>query len=439
MVQLGEGRGGAGRLGGHRLTPSPVPVPDEMVRGACEAAVATARGLERSAVPGPMRPYLKMQWLPGAALAPIRRVLDADDAFRASVAGVATEEMVGRASFLFLTRPDGWAEELGALAVATSDVEAVSAEERAERSAARRVAGLEARVADLTAHLDAAIASLAAAESRAAAEAERRAAADASASALSAQVDALRHERDDARARVARAEARVAEAEAALAEVVSSPPPSQPASPVVDTAALSSAIDAAAAALARAASLLADAAVAEGDPPVSPARSSSPSAAERSRRRVPVALPMGVFDDSAEAAEHLVRVPGAVLVVDGYNCTLRDEVLAGLPIPEQRRRLVDALGELAARTGVEVEVVFDGGDVGESPVASGGGRRGVRVRFSAPGEEADDDVIARVVSLPPERPVVVASSDRRVRAGAAPGGANVISAEQLIGLVRARR
>ena len=436
MVQLGEVRGGAGRLGGHRLTGSSVPVPGELVRGACEAAVATARGLERSAVPGPLRPYLKMQWLPAAALGPIRRVLDDDEGFRASVAAVATEETVGRASFLFLTRPEGWAEEVGALVAATSDVATVSAEERAERSASRRVAGLEARVADLTTRLDAAVASLAAAESRVAAERELRSAAEATSAALSAQVDALRHERDDARARVARAEARVAEAEAALADVVATPPAPEPVAPAVNTVAVSSAIDDAAAALARAASLLAGAAVAEPMPPV--ALVTSP-AGERSRRRVPVRLPMGMFEDSVEAAEHLVRVPGAVLVVDGYNCTLRDEVLAGLPIPEQRRRLVDALGELAARTGVEIEVVFDGGDVGASPVPPVGARRGVRVRFSAPGEEADDDVIARVASLPADRPVVVASSDRRVQTGAAAGGANVVSAEQLIGLVRSRR
>ena len=39
-----------------------------------------------------------------------------------------------------------------------------------------------------------------------------------------------------------------------------------------------------------------------------------------------------------------------VLLVDGYNVTM--QAWPDVPIPEQRRRLVDALAGLAARTGV---------------------------------------------------------------------------------------
>jgi len=49
-----------------------------------------------------------------------------------------------------------------------------------------------------------------------------------------------------------------------------------------------------------------------------------------------VPLPPGIFDDSVEAAEHLVRVPGVVLLVDGYNVSQLG--WADLPIAEQRQR-----------------------------------------------------------------------------------------------------
>jgi predicted RNA-binding protein with PIN domain len=147
---------------------------------------------------------------------------------------------------------------------------------------------------------------------------------------------------------------------------------------------------------------------------------------------MPVALPPGIFDDSVEAADHLVRVPGVSVLVDGYNVSK-----LGWPdhsIAEQRRRLVDALSEMSARTGAEVAVVFDGADTVWAPQVPSTGRR-VRVLFSPPGVEADDVVIARAAELRPFRPVVVASSDNRVRAGSAGAGANVISSPQLLAVL----
>ena len=147
----------------------------------------------------------------------------------------------------------------------------------------------------------------------------------------------------------------------------------------------------------------------------------------------PVPLPPGIFDDSVEAAEHLVRVPGVVLLVDGYNVSLLG--WPDLPIAEQRARLVDALAELAARSGAEVTVVFDGADTAYPGIVPGTARP-VRVVFSPPGVEADDVVIGRVAELRPFRPVVVASSDRRVQAGTAQSGGNVISSPQLLAVLR---
>ena len=138
---------------------------------------------------------------------------------------------------------------------------------------------------------------------------------------------------------------------------------------------------------------------------------------------MPVALPAGIFDDSVEAAERLVRVPGVAVLVDGY-----DVGKLGWPdhsIAEQRRRLVDALSEMSARTGAEVAVVFDGADTVRAPRVRR--RDGGYGCASPPGVEADDVVIARAAEGCAFRPVVVASSDNRVRAGSAGAGANVIS------------
>jgi predicted RNA-binding protein with PIN domain len=150
-------------------------------------------------------------------------------------------------------------------------------------------------------------------------------------------------------------------------------------------------------------------------------------------RRVPLALPGGLLDDSVEAVEHLLRAPGVLLLVDGYNVTMTG--WPELPVGEQRRRLLGALGETAARTGAAVEVVFDGADVEPLSVPRQV-RQMVRVRFSPPDIEADDVVLDLLAQLPVARPVAVASSDNRVRDGARRLGANLVHARQLVNLLR---
>ena len=88
---------------------------------------------------------------------------------------------------------------------------------------------------------------------------------------------------------------------------------------------------------------------------------------------MPLRLPGGVWADSSEAALHLLRSPGVLLVVDGYNVAKLG--WPQLALADQRARLLDALDELAARYGTDVRVVFDGADVAQLPV----GRRYIRV------------------------------------------------------------
>jgi predicted RNA-binding protein with PIN domain len=134
-------------------------------------------------------------------------------------------------------------------------------------------------------------------------------------------------------------------------------------------------------------------------------------------------------DDPAVLAQ-LLAMPQAHLVVDGYNVTKTG--FPALPLVDQRRRLVDALVPLAARTGAEVTCVFDGAEVdGRSAQRV----RGVRVLFSDPGTTADELIRRLVRAEPPGRPIVVVSSDNEVARGVRASGARALPAGALLRLL----
>ncbi|MFB4307901.1 NYN domain-containing protein [Actinomadura sp. GTD37] len=123
------------------------------------------------------------------------------------------------------------------------------------------------------------------------------------------------------------------------------------------------------------------------------------------------ALPgRAVSDGDPQLLDRLLTLPQVHLVVDGYNVTKTG--YGELPLSDQRSRLVSGLGGLAAQTRAEVTCVFDGAEL-DAPVAIVA-PRGVRVRFSAPGQTADEMIVELVRAEPPGRPVVVVSSDREV-------------------------
>ena len=473
-------------------------------------AVAGAR--MRPPVPSPpaLKPYLRFQKLPGAALGPVRRAVDGDDEFRERIAAVVDEELAGRVGWLWLHRPDGWADEVADLVAAEQADEAAATEQRQERvaskrvdaaeSAARRATGevaavraelagehdrrveaestrgrLERRVAQLEVELSGARRRVAQADQDRAAAAERVADADQRASMAEARAAVAEAQLSEAEAR-----ARVAEAALELARRGGEAPvvvpevgprevergeaggrdvggreverrevrgePVRPGPAPADNAALVDALRDAATATERLGAALAAAAAAVGPagdvcPPDHARRPPRPPHAPRGDRpprppaggrprRTPLALPGGMFADTVQAATHLVRQPGVLLVVDGYNAAKRgwpDDALA-----VQRERLLDALEELVARHGTAVHVVFDGADLWTAPP----GRRHLRIEFSPAGVTADEIIVELVGSLPADRPVVVATNDGEVRGGARAGGANVISSEQLLAVAR---
>jgi predicted RNA-binding protein with PIN domain len=144
-----------------------------------------------------------------------------------------------------------------------------------------------------------------------------------------------------------------------------------------------------------------------------------------------VAIPGGLYADSAAVAEHLLRLPGIVVLVDGYNVAKLG--WAALSLEAQRERTIVTAEDIARRWGTDVTIVFDGADV---PGASAPRRRLVRVVYSPAGVLADDVLRAEVDQLDHRRQVVVVTSDQAVVADVRAAGANTIASDQFLGVAR---
>jgi hypothetical protein len=414
--------------------------------------------------------------------ATLRSVLDDDESFRARVADEAErigETGLGRSSWLFLVRPEGWREELDAMVedAARAAQRAGAADE--ERSAVRRLAQVEDALQRSRSDAAAAEERRQRAERQVADERERRVAAEGEAAALRTERDAVEGRRaaavrDLAAARELAEERlqelrtlhrRLTEAEEAAARLddeldalrdadpAGAADVASPSAPSVGStvppgvaAAVSGAAVAAselASRLAEVAAALEPATAADVAPPA-PVPAPAPAGRRvagpdgdgvnrppRQRRRAPV-LTRGVIDGTTEATRQYLSLPGVVVVVDGYNVTMQG--WPSLDHAGQRDGLIAMAGALGARTGAEFRLVFDG--VGEGGVPAVQAPLPVRVVFSPGDREADDVVLDLVDAVPVERPVVVVSSDRRVRDGARARGAAVVSSDGLLRLGR---
>jgi predicted RNA-binding protein with PIN domain len=433
--------------------------PNTLLRPALEAAMQVARAGEAAdptePAPPALRRYLNFARLPAPALDIARRVIDEDEGFRRRVAAKLSEQDVGEAGWLWLTRPDGWQDRLEELRKNQQKVEHAAHDAKVERESQRRLAGAEDRARRAEVALGARVRE--AEEARVALAEERalRRQAETELAQITTTIDELhtqrnaavrqlkdveselaqrsadlRHARHEIRMREAELEQAVVAKDAALQAVTASQQagagpgtitPVELATVVAEAAAGAERLSAS---LAAAAQLLMSA---EQPPAAATAAPSTTAEPRTPPRRTPLRVRPGTTEDSAEAADHLLRTPGAVLLVDGYN--ISHAVWWDQPIAAQRDRLVGALSELHARTGVDIEVVFDGAEVERG--ASMSPRPAVRVRFSPPGVEADDVIIDLAGAIPANRPVIVASSDRRVREGARRHGANLLGARQL--------
>jgi predicted RNA-binding protein with PIN domain len=441
--------------------------PTTMIRPALEAAVQVARAGEAAEpsepAPAALRRYLNFARLPAPALDIARKVVEEDAEFRARVASHITEADVGEAGWLWLSRPDGWEARIEDLRKKHQEREHAAHEEQVERQAHRRLAGAEDRARRAEVALMAKTQEVASVREELAAHRAARQQIETELNRVSATVNELGAQRNAAVRRLKEVEAELAQRTADLrharaelrtrendlaqtkATVMATPVASPvdgpatvegPSADALDRASLAALVGEAARAAELLSGALAQAAHVLAPPEKSAPPPPPPAVASSGRTPVPARtphpIPLGLAGDSAGAADVLLRIPGAQLLVDGYN--ISQAAWWGQPIAHQRSRLVDALAELHARTGIEIVVVFDGAEV--EPAGLRAPRPAVHVRFSPPGVEADDVILDVLDSIPVRRPVIVASSDNRVRDGARRRGANVLGARQLLTALR---
>jgi predicted RNA-binding protein with PIN domain len=160
-----------------------------------------------------------------------------------------------------------------------------------------------------------------------------------------------------------------------------------------------------------------------------------PRATSRSRRSPACSsrpAPAHVSAPRARAGEHHLVVPEARrrVLVDGNN------VVGSRPDgwwrdrPGAARRLVAELQALAARTGDDISVVFDGRPVAGMPE---GVHDGIRVAYARRSgrDAADDRIVEDIAGDPDAGSLVVVTSDRALAERARASGARVEGAGSL--------
>jgi predicted RNA-binding protein with PIN domain len=129
--------------------------------------------------------------------------------------------------------------------------------------------------------------------------------------------------------------------------------------------------------------------------------------------------------------EQYLALPRARFIVDGYNVSKQSWPAASLEV--QRNRLLTGLAALIARTGADTTVVFDAAATATRPVVAT--PRGVKVLFSPPGVIADDVIRQLVDAEPAGRVVVVVTDDREVLTDVASAGARTVGSRALVQLL----
>jgi predicted RNA-binding protein with PIN domain len=450
----------------------PPELPEALLAGYLDAALATLRAADPGELPGPLRQY--QTWTPKRlrhprVLADVRRTLDLDQSFRKAVDERVLDEEEALAR---LVRAGRHAEALasgetpeavarvglalgqdGAAAVQAAVAAAATSRARAEAAAVRSaLAGAESEL-DLArerAEAEAAGARTAREELRAAreelrrVERERRALADRLEGLereLAQSAAALRAARDEAAATQRRLGGRVAELQARLTESQRSYRALRRSAGQVDpvvaeaVGALERDLDA----LRRATGLASDGGRGQGSGGAPGAGSSAGAGtgpARRPERRSPLAVPGGRGADDPETLAAWMGTDGVLVLVDGYNVTKHPQGFPDRGLEDQRTLLLDLCRRLGRRFGAEITVVFDGGTVGPLPTRLPLGP--VEVVFTDAGRSADDEIVARTNAAPPERPVVVVTSDNELRSRVATLGATVTRSPALLGLATAR-
>jgi predicted RNA-binding protein with PIN domain len=441
--------------------PDPLPdLPEKLLAGYLDAALETLRAADPAELPGALRQY--QTWTPRRLRHPrvlglVRRTLDVDRSFRDAVdkrvldqedalarllrAGRHTEALASGEAPEMVARV-GLALGAGGEAAVDAAVEAAAASQAQAEAAAVRsaLAGAESELDAARARADAEAAATRAAreELRAAreelrrVERERRALAD-RASALEQELAsagaALRAARSEAAAEQRRLGGRVAELQARLTETQRNYRALRRSTGQVDpmVAEAVGALERDLGALRRATGL---------DVEAAPAAAAAAAEPRRPERREPLPVPGGRRADDPETLAAWMATDGVLVLVDGYNVTKHPLGFPERSLEDQRTLVLDLCRRLARRFGAAVTVVFDGGTI--EPIPSRLPLGPVEVVFTDAGRTADDEIVARTNATPPERPVVVVSSDNELRERVGALGASAARSPALLGLATAR-
>jgi predicted RNA-binding protein with PIN domain len=476
----------------------PLPeVPESLLAGYLDAALAALRAADQGELPGPLRQY--QTWTPKRLRNPrvlgvVRRTLDLDESFRKAV-----DERVldGEEALARLLRAGRHAEALASgetpeavarvgialgqegQAAVQAAVAAAAANRATEEAAAVRsaLAGAESELdsARERAEAEAAAARAAREELRGAREELRRVERERKALAermealereLAQSAAALRAAKEEAADERRRMSGRAAELQARLAESQRNQRALRRSAGQVDPAVAEAvgALDRDLAVLRRVTGLgegggsgratgqppaagggghVTEGSATEGSAGVAgrggrgTGRSRGAGAAgAREPERRPLAVPGGRGQDDPETLAAWMGTDGVLVLVDGYNVTKHPQGFAERGLEDQRTLLLDLCRRLARRFGAELTVVFDGGTVGPIPTRLPLGP--VEMVFTDPGRSADDEIVVRVNAAPPERPVVVVTSDNELRSRVGALGATVARSPALLGLAGAR-
>jgi predicted RNA-binding protein with PIN domain len=410
-------------------------VPDAALRSALEFAVgiaaAGAKVRPPLAFPAGLKRFLRFHKLPPTALAHARAAIEGDDDFRRRIGTAASSELVDEIGVLWLTRPDGWERIVGDLLPekVVDDETALRREERKRIAAQEAAARARAEVLSVKAELDR----------------ER-----AGKAAMTAESDRLRGELDELRQRLreaqrvehataqalAKTETELAAARLAMSDLAPNPAVDQEPEPVepafvVDAAALRGLIDGAVSASTDLARFLQKALHEVTPPDEVPASPHGRTTRQRHPRRQALRLPGGVLTGSIEASEFLLRTKEVVTLIDGYNVAKLG--WPALELDQQRDQCVRAAENLAKRWNMTMTIVFDGASIEGAHTST---RRRVRIMYSPTGVSADDVLRAEVKAADAAKPVVVVTNDRAIISDVRAAGANTVSSDDFLVLVR---
>jgi YacP-like NYN domain len=408
----------------HDAPPGPPNLQHDHLRSALEFAVRSAAAWQKRKpplqVPAAIRPFGKQPRLAAAELGRVRRIVDGDDDFRGRLAAAAVPELVDDIGIAWLRREPGWEDRVAALVelrhhdAEERNLQRQLAQEQRRRAAAEDVATrTRADVVALTERLaerEAELQSLRQRQSAGVADLEalRRTVAELKRDARHAgdrvesarrTIERVESERDEALRQAAAAASQRDELLAVRADL---PDGSRSGAQIARLREL------------------ADVARSLGDQLAALLATSPP-------RRQAIDVPRQAAKDPRLTAEFLLKVPGVVVVVDGYN--VAKLAWPELSLERQRISMLDAVDGLARRFGTEFVVVLDGADV---VGAHADRRRLARVRYSRAGVTADDVIRDEIARLDLGRSAAVVTNDREVRRDVIAAGANIITSDALV-------